>query len=303
MDILSKFAVVKVKSVQRITEEDQKFCTAQQAAYESAKAVLSELHFFWEDALQTQGRILADTDTPKTQYLTSYDELKISPEKIQDQTNKLHSTFIQQLVSYFNHLYRISLSYTDIAEKLIPQPPKYQYSYEKKEDAYIKEYEIYETKLANLTLTADSILKEIFSQMDGRGLAEQALFELKSKCHNAAWSDYHKAPKYELHKDILRFAGYACSYSDYRHSSPWELSSGLKDVLRGIAHFETDTFSYIPENILSLLSYSHPYDLTTFPNCKKVKQLKMFKNGRVDIKFSDAELAKKFVENYLGTVY
>lgn len=303
MDILSKFAAVEVKSVQRITQEDQKFCKTQQAAYESAKAVLSELHFFWEDALQTQGQILADTDTPKTQYLTGYDELKISPEKIQDQAHKLHTTFIQQLVSYFNHLYRITLSSTDIAEKLIPQPPKYQYSYEKKEEHYIKEYEKYLLHLSHLSLTSEDILEEIFSQMDGRGLAEQALYELKSKCHDAAWSDYHKTSKYELHKDILRFTGYACSHSDYRSSSPWELSSGLKDVLRGIAHFETDTFSYIPEDILKLLSYSYSYDLTTFPNCKKVKQLKMFKNGRVDIKFSDAELAKKFTEDYLGTVY
>ena len=94
MDILSKFAAVEVKSVQRITQEDQKFCKTQQAAYESAKAVLSELHFFWEDALQAQGRILADTDTPKTQYLTGYDELKISPEKIQDQAHKLQSNCI-----------------------------------------------------------------------------------------------------------------------------------------------------------------------------------------------------------------
>ena len=302
MDILSKFATVKAKSIQRITDTDQKYCTAQQAAYEAAKSALSELKFFWEDALQTQKQILSDTDTSCNHYLTDYDCLNISSEKIQSQYNQLHKTLIMQLVHYFNHLYNISLSYTDIVEKLVPQEPKYQYSYEKKEEQYIKEYEKYEESLRTLSLTADQIVEEIFSQMDGRGLTEQALYELKGKCHSAAWADYHKTPKYELHKDILRFPGYACSHSDYS-SSPWSLSSELKNVLRGIAHFETDTFSCIPREILRLLSYSYSYDLTTFTECQKVKQLKMFKNGRVDIKFENAGYAKEFVENYLGTVY
>ena len=302
MDILSKFATVNVKSIQRITAADQKYCTAQQAAYEAAQSTLSELKFFWEDVLETQKQILSGTDTSSKHYLTDYDHLNISPEKIQSQYNSLHKTLIMQLVHYFNHLYNISLSYTDIVEKLVPQEPKYQYSCEKKDEQYIKEYEKYEESLRTLSLTADQIVEEIFSQMDGRGLTEQALFELKEKCHSAAWADYHKTPKYELHKDILRFPGYACSHSGYG-SSPWSLTGELKNILRGIAHFETDTFFYIPEEIIRLLGYSYTYDLTTFSNCKKVKQLKMFKNGRVDIKFSDAELAKKFVENYLGTVY
>ena len=302
MDILSKFSTVEVKSIRRITDTDQKYCVAQQSAYEAAKAVLSELKFFWKDALQTQKQILSETDTASTYYLTDYDTLNISEEKIQRQYNQLHIRFIQQLVYYFNHFYNISLSYMDIVEKLVPLKPKYQNSYEKKEEPYLKEYEKYQLALSNLSLTADSILEEIFSQMDGRGFTEQALYELKSKCHNAAWADYHKTPKYEVQKDVLRFSGYACSHSGYG-SSPWSLSGDLKNILRGIAHFETDTFSYIPDSILRLLSYSYSDDLTTFATCKKVKQLKMFKNGRVDIKFADADTVKKFVEDYLGTVY
>ena len=126
MDILSKFATVEVKSIQRITDADQKYCTAQQAAYEAARSTLSELNFFWEDALRTQKQILSDTDTSSNHYLTDYDRLNISSEKIQSQYNKLHTTLIMQLVYYFNHLYNISLSYMDIVEKLCPvelRPP------------------------------------------------------------------------------------------------------------------------------------------------------------------------------------
>lgn len=302
MDLLTKFAAVEVKSDSRITEDDKKFCESHQAAYEAAKSSLTELQFFWEDMLEKQNELLKDTDSKGTLYLTEDSDLRISSEVILEQLKTLHNIFIEQLVRYFNHLYSIRISYPDIVNRLLPQKPERCSHDEKSLEQYKKEKTQYEADLLNLSLTFDSILEQIFAQMDGRGLLEQALYELKEKCHDAVWPHYCKEPKYELHKNILRFTGYACTCNSYRSSS-WELSSGMKDVLRGIAHFETGVFSYTPSDIASLLGYSYASDLTVFSNCKKVKQLKMFKNGRVDIKFSDASLAKKFVEEYLGTVY
>ena len=39
-----------------------------------------------------------------------------------------------------------------------------------------------------------------------------------------------------------------------------------------------------------------------FPTCEKVKQMKMFKNNRVDSKFRTSEYAGQFAGKYLGTV-
>lgn len=43
-------------------------------------------------------------------------------------------------------------------------------------------------------------------------------------------------------------------------------------------------------------------DLVEFTTCEKVKHLKMFKNGRVDLKFTSERYAEEFIEKYLGTV-
>lgn len=303
MDLITKFAAVEVKSDNRITTEDKKFCESHQAAYEAAKGSLTELQFFWEDILEKQNEILKDTDSKGTLYLTADSDLRISSEKIQEQLKTLHNIFIEQLVGYFNRLYSITISCPDIVNQLLPQNPERRSYDEKSLEQYKNEKAQYETDLLNLSLTFENILEQIFAQMDGRGLLEQALYELKEKCHSAVWPRYCKEPKYELHKNILRFTGYACSYNGRYRSSAWELNSGVKDVLRGIAHFETGNFSYIPHDISKLLGYSYDYDMAEFSSCQKVKQLKMFKNGRVDIKFADASLATKFVEEYLGTVY
>lgn len=305
MDLLSKFEMVEVTSNHRITEEDKKFCESNQAAYEAAKNSLAELQFFWEDMLDNQRKLLEGTDTSGTLYLTGSDYLDISSEKIKKQIKALHKTFIEKLVDYFNRLYHVTISYSKIEDNLIPQKPDYCPSSlrDEKLEQYKEEQRQYENKLLNLSLNYESILDQIFAQMDGRGLLEQALHELKEKCHSAAWGYYSKEPEYEQHKDVLRFTRYACSYDGSYGSSSWKLCDGMKNILRGIAHFETDTFSYIPPVISNLLGYSVKYDLAEFYYCQKVKQLKMFKNGRVDIKFADADLATQFATEYLGTVY
>lgn len=81
-------------------------------------------------------------------------------------------------------------------------------------------------------------------------------------------------------------------------------SGGLQNVCRtfftAVAHYETNTFGRFPAGFSELLGYS---DVSTsqfqFPTCQKLVQLRMFKNGRVDLKFKTASIAKEFAETYL----
>lgn len=304
MELLSKFEAVEVKSDTRISEADRAFCEAQQAAYEAARTSLMELKFFWEDMQENQKKLLEGTDTRSTQYLTDSSRINLSSEEIDKQRKLLHNVLIEQLVHYFNGLYHVTVSYGGVLEALLPKEPEDDYSYDDESIAqHKKEKQDYETALLTLSLNYNDVLEQIFAQMDGKGLLEQALYELKGKCHRAAWHSYQKTAKYELKKDTLRFPEYGCSYSSGFRRGYWELRDGMKDILRGIAHYETGTFSYIPPVISKLFSYSLDYDLAEFYNCQKVKQLKMFKNGRVDIKFASEEHARKFTEDYLGLVY
>ena len=74
----------------------------------------------------------------------------------------------------------------------------------------------------------------------------------------------------------------------------------MKDILTGVAHYETNTFGRFPVGFSELLGYSDvSTSLFQFSTCRKFVHLRMFKNGRVDLKFKTAALAKEFAETYL----
>ena len=77
----------------------------------------------------------------------------------------------------------------------------------------------------------------------------------------------------------------------------------MKKILRGLAHYETGTYDIYPYGFSDLLGYGRLNSSECeFSTCEKVKSLKMYKNGRVDVKFATEEMASKFVEDYLGLV-
>ncbi|MCD7964322.1 MAG: hypothetical protein LUG90_00895 [Clostridiaceae bacterium] len=300
-DLLAKFDTVEVQADRRITEADREYCTAHQKAYDAARACFQELVYIWEDLETQQSALLTGIEQESyglDTYLPSYDDLTISASKINSHIMSLHSRLINRLVQHFNRKYHVSADVSEIETHLLPEKNSEEWRYSKE-----KEQE-YETRMLSLSLHYQDILNEIFVQLDGRDFQEQALFELKEKCHDAAWSSYDKSPKYEVKKDVLRFSGYACSYDSGYCYERWDLRENLQQIIRGIAHYETGSFSVMPSDFTSLLNYNHSNtDLVPFPGCAKVRQLKMFKNGRVDIKFASEEFLRTFVSEYLGLVY
>ena len=70
-----------------------------------------------------------------------------------------------------------------------------------------------------------------------------------------------------------------------------------------MAHYETGAFELCPLGFSELLGYNRsPSNEHEFPTCKRVKGLKMFKNGRVDIRFTTETDAAEFAARYLGLV-
>lgn len=302
MDLLTKFDTVKVLAGNRITDDDRDYCIAHQNAYDSARSCFLELIYIWEDLADRQRNFLAGLETSSSGtdcYLPDYDtDLKISTPKIEEHIIRLHTRFIHRLSQHFNQKYHVSVDAAAIAEHLLPEKPAGGCR------TAVEEANQYQENMLSLGLRYEDILDEIFAQLDGRDFREQALFELKEKCHKAAWNNYNKTPKYEVKKNVLRFSSYGCSYDDSFRGERWNLQEHLKQVFHGIAHYETGSFSAVPSGFSSLLGYNHSgSDLVLFPGCVKIQQLKMFKNGRVDIRFSSEESARTFVKEYLGLVY
>lgn len=294
MDILSKFEAVQVTADIRISEMDRNFCEAHQKAYEAALSCFHELEYIWEDISDRQRALLSGVETGYAAYLYSEGNIDISTDKISDHIKELHGKFLRNLVNYFNNTYHITIDCCVAENMFLPQVPS---DKRRNEDALKKQ----ESEMLNLILHYEDIVNFIFIQMDGRGFDEQAFHELHEKCHDAAWNSNQKKANFEVKKNVLQFS-YGCSYSSFYSSSHWALTDQVKDVLRGIAHYETGVYGTYPSGFNQLLGYRCTDDLFEFPTSQKVNQLKMFKNNRVDIKFASEHHVRQFCDKYLGLV-
>lgn len=296
MNLIEKFDSVKITANTYLDTAEQDFCLAHQNAYEAAKEALLELDYFWNDILAVQRTHLSSTSTSPFSYLTSKGCLKISSDVIQKELRATHSTFIENLVNYFNSNYHICISAQKIKENLLPKQPENSSLHDETLHAYHRE-------LQNCSLTSNQILEQIFLQLNGRRFPQEAFYQLKNNCHAAAWNVYRKCANYERKKSVIQFTHYACSYKSWPFEGKWELNDSMKQILRGIIHYETDSFTLIPREFSKLLGYGyHETNEIVFTACKKIQSMKAFKNGRVDLRFTEEGYATEFAETYLGTI-
>ena len=131
--------------------------------------------------------------------------------------------------------------------------------------------------------------------------------EMLARCwkasHREDWRTNKTVEEFEVKNATLKLleSGYWCRCKDdsWRSYEEWEPGQCLKTVLEAVAHFQCGRMNeghlWFPE----LFKYDTRENVFDIRNMEKVKGIKMFKNGRVDIKFSSAAFAQEFVENYL----
>lgn len=303
IDLFAKFSAVEVVSADRISETDKLFCEKHQAAYEAAVTSYRELIVFWEDIAKTQREHLGEREgnIPYFDYLSTREGAYISEKEVKAHIESLHMSFINHIAWYFEKSYHLTLDAYSFYAALMPMRP----SDDADEDAYVEDVAAYHEKLQTMALRYQDILDLIFKKMDGRSFSEQAMFELKESCHKAAWNlATHKA-RYELKKDTIRFLREFSSYTYPRSYSTlldWKLEDKMKSIMKGVGHFETGRYEQFPEDIEDLLKGKTTLDVMDFSDCAKVKQLKCFKNGNVNLKFVSAAYAQEFIDEYLGSV-
>lgn len=292
MDLLKKFESVEIKADNRITETDRAFCEKNQAAYEAAIQCFKELTFFWNDMEERQTELLGDRKQPFFHnYLSSENGPSISREAINRHIESLHSSLVKVITQYFNTVYHISVCSGDIVNALIPrEPDRWRCDRETRK--------AYHEQMQSLVIQYQDIVEQLILRLDGRGFAEQAFHELFVKCHSAVWNTTRHEAWFERKKDTVQFKKLFCSLDDYLN---WSLSDGMRNVLLGAAHFETGCYDSFPTSLSSVLERRRfSVDIVEFPACKKLRQFKMFKNGRVDLKFTSEICAEEFVSKYLG---
>ena len=299
-NLLAKFDTVEVKSSNLISEADKLFCEKNQAAYEAAVTSYQELSFCWEDMVKAQRKLLGEPDSETNplyfNYLSKASGAHIDADVVWEHIEKLHGNYLSRIVQYFKDSYRVDLDIPTIRRALLPKKSNYG---TKEEDIAA-----YREQLEGLMLRYQDILDLIFEQMDGRSFPEQAMYELKTGCHKAAWDGKTHQARYELKKDTIKFLSVFSRYI-YRHHGwqdpDWSLTDKMKAIMSGVGHFETGRYRDFPSDIEHLLDDENTWDVVELEDCSKVRQLKMFKNGNVYLKFTSASTAEEFIRDYLGT--
>lgn len=296
--LLNKFQAVQVDTDSKLSEVDLLYCRQHQKAFEAARQEILELSCVWSqmEAEQQECLKLVEHLASASPYLSASNGLSIGKNDWEKQLSLLPARFISNLISYFNSAYRISLSAEPLRNILLPQEPECSWDCE----ADSKEMDDYRSAIRTVKIDYHMVVEHILAQMDGRSFSEQAFHELRESCRSAAWW-YDNHPKFERKRDLIVFSGHACTYDHGYTYERWGLSDYMKKIIYGLAHFETGRFSTLPPGFSELLSYRNIKEqVIPFSAGAKLKQLRLYKNGRVDLKFAQEQDALDFISIYLG---
>lgn len=299
MDLLEKFSAVEIQPTNCMTEADRQFCQRQQEVYQDAAEGFYQIAALWTDLCDRQKAALSSPegtdDEWKQKYLVSRWWPEITVGEMMKHILSLHKRFISTLVSYFNTTYHLTLDADDVTDGLLPE--KFQFTgYEETLDW---------SAVNPVILCYEDAVALILSWFDGRTFEEQAPHELVERCHLAVWRERDHQANFEQKKNLVKIFSGACSYGWYNRCEQWHIPDNTKNILKALAHFETGAFGQYPDGIDDLLSEQLRlwYDLWEFEGCKKLEKIKLFKNGRMDIRFTNEGYAREFVSSYLGTVW
>lgn len=303
MNLLQKFSQVEIRADARITEADRIFCQKHQEAYQAALDTFRQLLALWKEACGQQRRALYDSENSNyvwTHYLASKKFPELDDIQVSMHILEVHKKFISMVVSYLNATYHLTIDSEAVEETFIPSLTD-------------SESEDVEVIFQSLVLRYEDIIELILSWFDGRSFPEQAPYEMVMKCHRAAWKESNHQPNFEQKKNLVKIPNGACCYRYARKekqissSEQWVIDSEVKSILKGLAHFETGAFEEYPYGIDKLLSEEivlfEWWDLWEFEDCTKLERIKLFKNGRMDIRLTNEGYARQFVAEYLGTVW
>lgn len=318
MGIMDKFSAVEVKTDNRISEADRAFCQRQQDAFDKSGPALQKIADAITSAIIEQRAILASEEGFHNPYMTG-DGFSCNEDVIYKAMMSRNQTFISIIVSYFASNYKVELDKHEIMEHLIPAKPTepnlpyggYRQMTDDEIDAYKNELNVhkekvceYEERLRSLPLRYEQIVDEIFVQLGGFSFQEQSMNEFLERtwrsCHSS-WNGDKET--FEIKNDVLRLpSGCHCDENKWMtYPEPrYELTDSSKTLLDALAYYECGRMDEGRLWFPDLCGYSKTTEnFFEIHNMSKIKSIKLFKNGRVDIKFRSAAYLQEFAEQYM----
>jgi hypothetical protein len=289
LDLLSKFDDITIENDTRIPKEDVIYCKEHERMYNEAYDMFFE---FYTKALDWYNRN-KDMQPTYTKYVDDYRSNSNSYSVLNDAILDINKAFINHIVNHFTDKYKVTIDTMEIHNKLIMD-------YIKGEERWDRDRYEYAIKKTNY----NDILDQIFIQLGGFSFEDKAIKELKDKTRRTYQRHYSgsnmsiKGCKvsidgYYSHKDSI--------WNEYRLSGNYDL------IFTALYHYEN---GIIKEHTTELHNRYSGYDNEKRADrnyekyepysLDKVKSIKFFKNGKLDIEFDGNQTAVFFAKEYLG---
>jgi hypothetical protein len=264
LDILSQFDSIKIENSTRIDIEDKMYCEKHEKAYQATlnnyKGTLSN----WIILHNNQIKELSYNRNGYT-YTEEYISYfgggnSICIDKIIQEIDKIKEKFIGRITNYFENKYHVTIDDNKIIEKY-----KNKFDYHKKENS---DKTLKLDLIEYVDIDYNTILDEIFLQLNGFSFKEKAIDEIKQKARIPLhWYEYRKYWNYEVKGKIIKF------------------KTNIDDIKPALYYFDSNE-----TNLNNCFSYN------------KIDDYKSYDNGNTDIKFYNASDALDFAKRYLGYI-
>lgn len=325
---LSKFENIEIKNDTRIAKDDLAFCESNQRLY---LKVLKNYQNIYGDLLkvlqkeqsQFEKIEMENTFTKNGYSYKKYDYhfLSINKEDFAEIISGVHKIFITTIVDYFIEKYGVELNVKSVDEILgIEKPKQVDGNYwgyrnltneeidkiKERNREYEKSLDKYRDKVITAKIDFNTIIDDIFVQLDGYSFVDKVKKEIIDSCKSACFNQYRKYGYAELKKNKISIKTGFDSY----FSSIWKKyeastdNSAFKAIMRALSFFDSgeNNISIYDSWYYSFIYYNKQetdgiYGLhSAYGN--KVESFKFYKNGKWEVKFISEEEAQKFFDMY-----
>lgn len=284
MSLLGKFSNFEVKSTDRISEEDKEFLQHHEKMYKNALSVYKRVYSLYKEEYEKYSQ-----DVIK-QY--EYSDFLVGDFGIPKKIDSVQKAYASYIYSYFERKYKVSLE-NNFKESDLER--KY-YRYNRNDE--IKELEVTE-------IDYNKIIDDIIDQLGGLSFADRAIKEVKDALKDKCYNGYHDDWNIKVKGNTITYSGYGY-VDDAWHRGNYEVHS--PDFIRKFME-AVSMERYGDKRHICGLDCIYEYSVYLdedemknglFPVDVPVEKIKFFKNGRIDIKFKEAEQARKFAREWCG---
>jgi len=269
MNILSKFKNFEVKHEDILSPEDRENCEKIQSIYENTLSIYKK----WYDIYR---------ENSKSNDEHNYYGLKINDLSICEKIEALDNNLIWQIYNYFSSKYKVNLSPINLDKSAI------NYNYQ-------------DSTISTIPLNYKVCVDDVLRQLNGLSFEIMRIKQLKKELKYACKNEYSDIWNIEIKNNIVNFN----NFIKFSKSTIW--GTYLLKSVKNFPLLELALSLFEHKKEMNLIGFKLQTDISIAYinqsiklNSQKIKSIKFFKNGRVDIKFSSPEIAREFITKWCG---